>query len=489
MVVRRALGISGITQAAIFVLGFINVVIVSRLLRPEEIGVFSVAVSVLGFAHVFREFGVGQYLVQAATVGREQFRAAFTVTLISSWLIALLLFLISKPMAAFYKHPGIAEVLGLLCINFLVMPLGTPLLAMLRRELAFDKLAWANILSAVVQTGVTIAAAYAGQSYLSMAWGSIAMHLSKALILNYFRPGMTLVLPTFRGLGEVLRFGSMSSLAAIVKEAGAAAPDLILGRTLGFVEVAIFSRGVGLHRMLVDRINTLVRGVHFPTFAQQVREGSNASELYIQATYHLTVVTLPILAVLGILAEPLILFVFGSQWQASVPVAQMICTGSIITVLYTLAGLSLTAVGRVAGYMRMEIYAQSVRVLVLLSSIWLDFSSVVWLLLLAYVFEAGAAQFSLRETFGLRLASLLARTWKVWAVAACASLGPAALMLAAGQWPAVEQHRLALLIGGSLTAAIGWTAGVMLLDHPIRAELGRLLRYLRARIPARSQGN
>ena len=92
MAIRRSLGFSALTQLINFLLSFGSVIIVSRLLTPEEIGIFSVSVSLLGFAHILRDFGVGNYLIQVKEVTRANMRAAFSVMLYSSWLIAALLF-------------------------------------------------------------------------------------------------------------------------------------------------------------------------------------------------------------------------------------------------------------------------------------------------------------------------------------------------------------------------------------------------------------
>ena len=114
MSVRRSLGITGLAEIATFLFSLLSAIVVSRLLRPDEIGVFSVAVSVIGFAHILREFGVGQYLVQLREITREHLRAAFTVMLIISWSMAALLFILKDPLATFYAHEGIAQVLALL---------------------------------------------------------------------------------------------------------------------------------------------------------------------------------------------------------------------------------------------------------------------------------------------------------------------------------------------------------------------------------------
>ena len=479
MVVRKALGIGVVSEAALFVLGLANVVIVSRLLRPDEIGVFSVAVSVLGLAHIFREFGVGQYLVQATEVGRMQFRAAFTVALGSSWVIALILYLIRQPMAAWYGHTGIAEILALLALNFVIMPFGTPQLSMMRRDLQFDKLAWSSLFSSLIQTTVTIAAAWGGESYRSMAWGSIAAHACTMVLLNFMRPGETFVLPTTVGLREVLKFGSVASFASVASKLGGSAPDLIFGRTLGFVEVAVYSRGVGLQRMLVDRINELVRSVHFPTFASNVRAGGDAAALYASTVSYLVAVTAPVLAVLAVLSEPLILFVFGAQWQRSVPVASVVCAACIITSPYSLYGLSLTAAGKVRHLMWSEVAIQSARVAVLASSIWLPLERVLPLLVLGYLAEAVVSQVALRHAFGLRFGQLIRQTWRSFCLVPFAVAGPLAVVATARTSNHVDGWRLIILVAGSALAALGWLAGVWLTNHAMKSEILGLVRRAR----------
>lgn len=467
------------SQAVTFVLSFASVVIVSRLLKPEEIGIYSVAVSVLGLAHIFREFGVGQYLVQARSVSEQQFRAAFSVAILSSWLIAAALFLLRLPMSKLYGHEGIGEVLLLMAVNFLVLPLGTPVMAMMKRELQFTRLAWLQIFGAVVQTGVTIATAWLGESYLSMAWGSIAMTLSKMVVVQVMRPGETFILPSAKGVREVLKFGGVSSSAAVIHQLGTAAPDLILGRTLGFAEVALFSRGVGLYRMVVERVYALVRGVHFPNFARDLRKGGDGAALYCRATNYLVGVVAPVLAVLAVLSHPLILFVFGEQWSRSVWVSVVICTASILTVPYSLCGLSLTAAGRVGTNLRLEFVAQGVKVLLLMSSIWVPLEQVVLLLSLAYLTEAAASQWALQRVFGLGPLTLLAAIWRGLALVPFAAAGPALAVGLAHHAGVLNDHRLLLLLTGSATAALGWGLGLLLLNHPLKSELVRLLRWLR----------
>lgn len=476
---RRALGITALSNAVSFALNLVNVIVVARLLTPTEIGVFSVAVSFQAIVHVFREFGINQYLVQAKSVSHEQFRAAFTLTLMFSWSIALFLFIGARPLAGFYSHDGVASVLGLLAVNFVLMPFGTPSLGMLVRELRFDNLAAIRIANVTTATLVTITAAWIGQSYLSMAWGAIAGQLATLAAIAVIRPQGILMLPSLTGVKSILRFGSISSAATLIKELGRSAPDLIMGRTLGFAAVAFYSRAAGLRDMLLGQLVNVVNGVHFPTFAQAMRDGADAADLYTKATTYLTAVTIPFLGLLAFLAEPLILFFFGDQWLVSAPLATLLCLFAIITAPYALASLSLIAGGHVSSVFKLECVIQAVRIAVLLTSIWLPLEKVVPLLGIVAVIEAGAYHYWLRRHFGISFTEMRKGIFAAAVLAPLTLVGPVLISMTSIADTGAAHLLFTYLALASLAAFVGWIAGLFLLKHPLRDELINLLTTVR----------
>ena len=111
--------------------------VIARLLTPEEIGVFSVAAVLVSLAHMLRDFGVGQYIIQEKELTPDRFRTAFGFTLLFAWAIAGLLILISLPVAMYYHEPGIRDVIIVLALNFFLLPFSSVVLASLRREMNF----------------------------------------------------------------------------------------------------------------------------------------------------------------------------------------------------------------------------------------------------------------------------------------------------------------------------------------------------------------
>lgn len=477
MSVRRALGITAIAQIVNFVLGFTSVVIVSRLLTPAEIGIFSVAASLIYFAHILREFGVAEFLIQTPTLTADRLRAAFTVTLGFSWALAIILLLVRDSASTFYGNDGIGEVLGLISINFVLMPFGTPLLSLLRREMQFGKIALVNILSALSSASVTIGAAYLGQSYLSMAWGSLAGHVTNVLVLNCMRRSGVFMLPTFRGLGEIVRFGSLSFANSIITQLGNSAPDLIFGRTLGLAAVGYYSRADGLRKMAVEQISTVVRRVYLPSFAKSIRGGSDAAELYARSMSYLVGITAPALALLSFLATPVILFLFGPQWDRAANLASLVCFFAILLSPTTLAGVSLVAAGRMRMLVQTQFVAKSLRIAAFASSVWLGLEQTLLVLGLAYLAELLLFLRALRLSFGLQIRALWGALRTSYLLIPYTLFGPSLVRIAQVEFD-LSAPLVATLLLSAVLAAAGWLTGVVLLRHPFRREFGDLWRRL-----------
>lgn len=477
MSVRRSLGISAVTEVAVFLLSLLSVVIVSRLLMPDEIGVFSVAVSIVGFAHILRDFGAGQYLIQLREITREHLRAAFTVMLVISWSMAALLFTVRYPLAAFYAHEGLAQVLALLAINFLLLPLGSHILSLLKREMQFGKVAVAGLTSTSVQVFVTIATALAGESYLSMAWGSIAGTVSNVITLSLLRPEYALLTPTRTGLREVLSFGSKSSAASIVGELGASGPDLIFGRTLGFDAVAYFSRAMSLNNMVFSKFIAVIRQVYFPAFAKGVREGHNVATLYYQSMALVVGLAAPLIVVMAIVADIIILVLFGPQWQRSANLAVVLCAFELIRTPIILAAPSLTACGHIGIVMRAHILIQGAVLLLLSLSIWFELEYVVYSLVLARLIETFLFLRALHHHLDITLSRLWLSIQNAYLLVPFAAAGPALLRVSA-PYTEIDLFPLLFLASSGVLAVTGLVLGIFLLQHPLREEIYRLLPLL-----------
>lgn len=473
MSVRRALRVTTLATAANFFLSLTSVIVVSRLLKPDEIGVFSVAVSLVAYTHILRDFGVGQYFVQLRELTREHLRAGFTVMLLTSWAVAAVLVMARGPASSLYAHAGLADIFTVLALNFVILPFGTPILSVLKREMQFGRVAIVSVANSVVQVSVTIATALAGESYMSMAWGSIAGNVTNVVMLSLMRPEFALLLPTRKGLRTVLSFGSKASGGSLVGELNSSGPDLILGKTLGFEAVANFSRATSLNNMILGKVNEIIGQIFFPAFAKAIREGHPPASIYCDAIKLITGVIVPLLGVLTVLSQPLIIFFFGPQWHEAAYLAIFLCLYQLIRAPIAFAGNALMAGGHAGAVLRSEGITQVASLSILMLSIWLNLEHVVYLLLIARLINLASFTKALAHHYQVTPTQLARAVSPSYLLLPAVVAGPALVLLVTHSGSLPAQPIVQISIAG-LLAAVGYIAALRIGRHPIREELIRL---------------
>src|SRR5690349_6309911 len=142
---RRALLVASAERHLVLAINFAMMAVVSRLLTPGEIGLAVLGTSVLSIAETLRDFGIVGYLAQDREVHRERVRMAFTAMLLVSAALAGGLALLAGPIAALYEESVLARYLQLVAVGILLVPFAAPVLALLRRDMAFGALAVINL--------------------------------------------------------------------------------------------------------------------------------------------------------------------------------------------------------------------------------------------------------------------------------------------------------------------------------------------------------
>ena len=123
---RRAVYLSAVARYSDMIVQFVSVMVIARLLTPEEIGIFSISIAVIALAQTLREFGLGAYVVQERELDRARIRSAFGVALVLAWAIALLIVVASGPVADFYDRDGIMKTRSGFSTDSTAMPASPP---------------------------------------------------------------------------------------------------------------------------------------------------------------------------------------------------------------------------------------------------------------------------------------------------------------------------------------------------------------------------
>jgi O-antigen/teichoic acid export membrane protein/peptidoglycan/xylan/chitin deacetylase (PgdA/CDA1 family) len=471
-ITRRSVGISFATQYVDLAIQFSAVMVLARILSPNEIGTFSVAAFLMTMLHVFRDFGVAQYVIQERDLTSEKLQAAIGVGIVLALTVALLMYAISGPVATFYGNPAIKQVMVVMAASFAISPFGSILLGLLRRQNKLVAIFFVKIVSAVSQVSVAVALALHGYGAVSLAWGNFAGILAFGIAANFARPSGTPWKPRFNNMREILSFGSFSSLGNLSTIAGTSAPELVIGKVMNLAAVGYFSRATGLVQLFTRLIAGALTPLVLPYFSQMRREGQDLTKPYLLAVEQMTALAWPFFAALLCLAYPMTRALYGPQWDVSVPVVRLLCIGSAISSITLFATQAMIANGQIRSSTLCNLCSQPLRILAVLVCSMYGLLAVAVALLASECFSLVVVSWFLHKTIRVGPASVLAACRKSLVITVCSAIGPALVWSVWGDDPL---NAWTPLLIGIASAAMGWFASLILTRHPLAEHLLSML--------------
>lgn len=476
--VRKSLLLQLLESYLGLILQVISGAVIARLLTPAEVGVFSVAAVLVAMASQFRDFGLGEYIIQAEELTQRRIRAAFAVNIAVSWFMAAVLVGSSWAVADFYREPGVGQVMRLQALGFLIVPFGAVTMAYFRRELRYKPLFIAGQCANLVAFGVAVGGALAGLGYMSMAWSSLAGLVVTVLVSVLYRPAGFPRWPSWHGVGEVVAFSKHAMGIYFVGQIGKGAPEAVIGRLMDMASVAFYSRANGLMEIFNRTVLRAALPICLPYFSKAVRAGQSTAPGYLSATQLLTGVGWPFFLVIGVLSFSTIRLLYGAQWTQAVPLAQVLCVAAAIELPYWLTKEVLIAVGRIDRANGYQFQTQGLRLLGLLVGVMFGLTWACWGLCVAGVIAGWVSQRRLHETIGLSAADLL-RACRPSALTALLSVAP--VFVAAMLVPQSDGNYLWFLLLGGGASVVVWLLALRFTRHLLWDEIGKIGGALRAR--------
>jgi len=471
---RRSLALSALDTYVGLVLGIASRVLLARLLVPDDFGVFAVAAVFASLAGSIRTFGTNEYLIQHPAPTTATWRAAGAVVWIVGWTLGIALIVLSPWVARFYGRDEVGHVLVVLALGYFFTPLGSVTLAWCRRELRMAPVVASSLAANLATFVVGLVFAMRGHGAMSLAIATVAGAAASTLVVLAMRPAHLPRWPSLEGAGEVLRFGRQASGIFLYGQAGAGAPELVIGKAEGLVPVAHFGRAQGLVELFNHLVLKAVGPVMLPALAQRARAGADhggIAAVYLRGTGHLTALAWPILGGMAILAWPAVRIVYGAQWMQAVPIAPVLCLAAAVAMAQHLASALLFALGLVRECNVLELKVQLLRVAGTLLVLPFGLVGACWGLVAAALAGAWLTQRAVRAAAGVTVGALWQATRKSAAVAVC-SLLPVAVLVA---WlPPDEGNYLRVGGAGAVLLVLGWLAALKALAHPLWLEVTSL---------------
>jgi len=487
---RSSVSWLGAAQLVGFVLQFATSVVFARYLSPHEMGIYAIAVALVGFLSIIQQLSLPALIVREENLTDDFLRTAFTLNGVLTVLFALLIVGAGVLGGSSLGDPGVRNVLFVLAISPLLGTLSFLPMARLEREGRFRALAMIGTAAIVTHAAVGTVLVMTGGGYLSIAWAQLAygiVYSAGAMMagrgFNQFRPG-------WRASRRILGFSVQMLAVSGAHQAQSRVTELVLGRMLGLSALGLFNRANGLNSLVWQNLAGIVSRVLLVNFAETHRAQVSLRDRYLQTNAVMTAVLWPAFAGLAVVAKPFIVLVYGPQWVPAVVPLAFLAISSILLTSITMTWELFTATGRLKEQTRIE----TIRVVIGTGMFALGCLHSLEVAAATRVLDAALAiviyrphVLAMTDTEGRDFRRIYLQS----AAATLLAIGPAAVvMLASGD----GLPPIALLVAAVMVGMALWASAILLFDYPLAPDLRRvkerILRPLlrRTRVPA-SEGS
>jgi PST family polysaccharide transporter len=290
--------------------------ILGRLLTPAEFGLMGAAAVVIAFSQIVSRIGVGPALIQRQELEPTHLRVGVTISVTLGLLLGASVWFGAPAIAAFYRMPEVEPVLRGVAFLFPLDGLNTVARSILSRGLRFRDYVALDLGSYVLGYAcVGVFLAWRGYGVWALvianlaqvALRTVAMYLAT---MHPLRPSLDM-----RASRDLLGFGLGHSIAQIGTVLSQQGDNLVVGRWLGPAALGIYGRAYTLMVMPASAFGRIVNRVLFPVMSQVQDAPGRMANGYERALAVVALVSLPISALLWVVAPEFIGVLLGPAWS------------------------------------------------------------------------------------------------------------------------------------------------------------------------------
>ena len=319
-----------VAQAANFVFRIGSLMVMARLLDPQDFGLVGMVTAFTGVLSLFRDFGLSTATVQREEVSEEQLSTLFWINVVVGIVLAALALVLAPVVVRIYHEPRLLGITMLLSTGFLFNAVGVQHSALLQRHMRFTALAVINVASLVLSTLVAITMAKFGYGYWALVAMTVTLPLTTTIgvwIAAAWIPGR----PRRQvGIRSMMRFGGTLTLNGLVVYIAYNMEKVLLGRFWGAEAIGLYGRAYQLISLPTDNLNQSVGEVAFSALSRVQNDPGRFRNYFLKGYSLVLAMTIPITLMSTFFADDLILVLLGPKWISAVPIFRLLAPTILI---------------------------------------------------------------------------------------------------------------------------------------------------------------
>jgi O-antigen/teichoic acid export membrane protein len=348
------------------VFDLIKIVVLARLLSPEDFGLFGLVMLTIMILDIFSQTGTTSALIQQRENTHRYLNTAWTIQVIRGLILALILLLIAPMVGWFFKEPRIVKLLQFVCVVPIFQGFCNIGVIYFEKEMQFHKQFLFEMGSNLVSLVVGITLAFMLHTVWALIWANLSlafMRLIFSYVLSSYRPKFRLMKSQAK---ELYRFGKWMSGYSMVLFCCQQLDKIFLGKFLGAGALGVYQVAQRVAELPASQIATASISFTFPAYAKIPENSERLGKAFLDVVETIMSLVLPLTIFIIFSASDIVISLLGESWSSAIVPLKILSLAGFLAALDS----TTTPIFMASGKPNIEFWKNSLRLFVIISTIY-----------------------------------------------------------------------------------------------------------------------
>ncbi len=301
-------------------IGLINVVILARLLTPDDFGIVAMGIITMALLESFANLNVTSLIIREKNLDRATIDTAWSMQFLQNLALAFILAASAPLIATYFGDPRVTDIILVLAIATSIRGLTNIGMTLVRRELDYAKDFRFEVYKKLSIFSITLALALSLQSYWAIVIGQLAgavIEVILSFLMHSYRPR-----PQLKNCRRFLNFGLIMSLTNTLQYLNQRFDSWVVAGISNAATFGLYNIALELSRMIINEITTPVNRALYPAYAKISHDREGLAEIYLNTLGIIITLYFALGIGLHMVADEMVRVILGEKWLDAIPIIE-----------------------------------------------------------------------------------------------------------------------------------------------------------------------
>lgn len=312
---------------------FVSLMVLARILTPDDFGLFGLSLIIIMIPESLIGGQLQEVLIQYRGIKQRHISSMLGFSTLLGLIAGGAVMLGAPFFAGLFDAPGLKQLLPVMAVILVMHGMTSTAAALMIREMNFSQLTIVDIVGTLVAAAVGVGFVLQYNTVWALVWMEMTRRVVRLVMFVIFSKIKFDFSFHRAAAAEIYDYARKAVSAGVVRTIERVLPGALIGYGLGTVALGYYNVALRLLEQAVSVLVEPLSNVSFPVFAKAQADMAAVREQLRNAVYLAALVAAPAFGGSIVAAPTLVPVLFGDQWMAVIPLAQLsFLTGIALTI-------------------------------------------------------------------------------------------------------------------------------------------------------------